>query len=101
MTSTNTIPADGLSFVPIRGRALSHGYHVARRRNWAADAAWHLVYLYVLEDEAGTTRGVFQAGSTEPDDPDEWIFRSRVVGLEHLPATLPPHPRVPLALVVH
>jgi hypothetical protein len=96
-----TISADGLSFVPIRGRALSHGYYVGRRRTWAADAAWHLVFVYALEDETGTTLGVFQAGSDRPDDPAQWVFRSRVVGLEHLPAILPPHPRVALATIAH
>lgn len=93
--------ADGLSFIPVRGRALSHGYHLARRRTWAADKSWHLVFVYVLEDESGVRRGVYQVGSREPEDPRDWVFRSRLMGLEHLPPVLPPHPRVESADIVH
>ncbi|MDP4022328.1 hypothetical protein Q8W71_06815 [Methylobacterium sp. NEAU 140] len=93
--------ADGLNIIAVRGRALSHGYYVARRRTWGPDKSWHIVFVFLLEDETGTKRGVFQAGSTEPDHPKHWIFRSRILGLEDLPAFLPPHPRVQLAELVH
>lgn len=92
---------DGLSFVPVRGRALSGGFYIARRRTWSADRSWHVVYVYALDDEGRTRLGVFQAGSEKPDDPRQWVFRSRLMGLGDLPAVLPPHPRVQIADVVH
>lgn len=94
-------PADGLAFIPVRGRALSHGYYLARRRSWSEDSAWAIVFVYELEDEGRTRLGVFQTGSEEPDDPRQWVFRSRLMGLCDLPTVLPPHPRVQLADIVH
>ena len=93
--------ADGLTFIPVRGRALSPGYYLARRKSWAPDYGWQVVFVYALEDAGRTKLGVFQLGSEEPETPRIWVFRSRLMGLEHLPAVLPQHPRVQLAEIVH
>lgn len=97
----NPNEADGLGFVPVRGKALTPGYYVGRRRTWGPEAAWHVVFVYTLDEGGTTRRGVFQVGSTEPEDPRDWVIRSRVIGLEDLPPVLPPHPRVQLAEIVH
>lgn len=93
--------ADGLAFVAVRGRALTEGFYLARRRTWAAEHGWRIVYVFELENDGRTLHGVFQVGADEPEDPRKWLFRSRLMGLEHLPANPPPHPRVQLADVVH
>lgn len=89
--------ADGLSFTPIRGRALSRGYYVARRRTWAAEYSWQVVFVYALDDDR-TKLGVFQVGSEEPENPLNWVFRSRLTGLEHMPSFLPPRAKMTEAI---
>lgn len=97
----DTTSADGLSFIAVRGRALTEGFYVARRKSWADQYGWRIVYVYALEVEGRTKLGVFQVGADEPDNPRKWVFRSRLMGLEHLPASLPSHPRVQMADIVH
>lgn len=93
--------ADGLEFIPLRGRALIEGFYVARKKAWSADYGWRVVYVAEMDDGERMRLGVYQVASDEPENPRQWVFRSRLMGLEQLPASLPPHPRVQLAEIVH
>lgn len=97
----DTTEADGLALIAVRGKALSPGCYLARRKTWGPEAASHMVFVCTLDDGERTRRGVFQVGSVEPEDLRPWVFRSRLMGLEHLTPVRPPHPRVQLAELVH